>query len=520
MKKITKFLALILSVIACLSSVGCNGCGSKLENVINLGDNGEVLTNPDMGFNFTYYANTIYDFNNNLLEGDYLDDFPCPTVFFRIGWNWIEPVEGQFNWEFTDKIARDWIAHGKRIAFCWVATFPGDQSTPLWVKDAGAQGVQYKWALKNSTDQYPTLMTEQGFGNLEFNHIPVDAQEYALNRGIRNDGGQEVSVGDYENYRATWVANYDDAVFIQKLDNFLKAAAERYDSPDSEFFGKVEFIEIGSFGDWGEGHSSYTVGNRATAATRKKHIDLYLKYFKNVQLMVNDDAANTLDLLEYARDNGIGMSDHSIQVSDSNYPEEGRPGNSDAASVVYETQPVLLEEHNGREFLETYYNSVIDCHATYARINVNPYMADAAKFKDKIALKLGYRLVFNQVKFSQIKAGKTLKFEFKIKNDGAAPCYGGGNPTFKIVDETFGRTRATAVSSLDVKDLIVADTLTLRKAVEATGTAEVKLPDSLPKGTYYIVLSVAKDGVDTYNLPLDHKDEDNLRYKIATFTVK
>ena len=151
------------------------GCGGK-TNTITLQDNQALLTNPNMGWNFTYYANTIDDFNTVLQSGDYLDEFPCDIVFFRIGWNWIEPNEGEFNWDFTDKVANEWIEHGKRVAFCWVCTYPGDQSTPLWVKDAGAYGVDYSWQV-NANGEYCLSATDGGIGTLKFSDIPLDAQE-------------------------------------------------------------------------------------------------------------------------------------------------------------------------------------------------------------------------------------------------------------------------------------------------------------------------------------------------------
>ena len=88
MKKIKKYLTLILATLClttCLAS--CNE--DKGANVITLTDNQALLTNPDMGWNFTYYANCIYAFGDELQSGDYLDDFPCETVFFRIGWNYL-----------------------------------------------------------------------------------------------------------------------------------------------------------------------------------------------------------------------------------------------------------------------------------------------------------------------------------------------------------------------------------------------------------------------------------------------
>ena len=49
---------------------------------------------------------------------------------------------------------------------------------------------------------------------------------------------------------APWEPVFDDPVFLVKLENFLRAFAARYD-------GKpwLRYVDIGSIGDWGEGHS-------------------------------------------------------------------------------------------------------------------------------------------------------------------------------------------------------------------------------------------------------------------------
>lgn len=511
-KRLIAAVGLPLSIALALA--GC--AGKSAENVISLKDNGVLLTNPDMGYNFTYYANTIYDFNTTLAEGDFLDDFPCETVFFRIGWNWIEPEEGQFNWEFTDKVADEWIAHGKRVAFCWVVAFPGDQSTPLWVKDAGAQGTQYGWYERASGDPDERYFGTEGKPTtLTLDGIPQDAQDFTLNRGNRNDpnynGGQEVERGDFEHYRGSWIPDYEDEVFLEKWENFLSAAAARYDNNEH-----VEFIEIGSFGDWGEGHNSYTPGNPITPTAKRTHIALYLKYFKNVQLMVNDEVVRNTGLVDYVKENGIGLSDHTVQVPYPQYPGEGAPGNKEYAEQFYKEQPVLLENHNGTTFRETYYKSVNECHATWARINCNPYIAKSSEFTDLITLRLGYRLTFTEVSFGNLKAGKKVTFTFKMKNSGAAPCYRGGNPTFCLVD-SLGRVAAEATSEFNVKDLPVA--LTTEDAEVLTGEATMELPKSLVSDTYYIVVSVREGGEDRYALPLDHRDGSRNRYRIAQFEV-
>lgn len=524
-RSMKKILCWVLAIGVLLSCVACGK--KKLSNVVSVTDNEALLTNPGMGWNFTYYANTIYDFNTFLKAEDYLDAYPCDIVFFRIGWNWIEPKEGEFNWDFTDEIAEKWISKGKRIAFCWAVAFPGDQSTPLWVKDAGAQGFEYTWDRKivsaeGGTIEYdltdPAYYYTAGSRNLglKFENMPLDTQEWILNKGIRHDptynGGQEVEVGDLGNYRGSWIPYYDDVVFLEKWENFLKAAGERYDNNES-----VEFIEVGSFGDWGEGHASYSWENPITREIKTAHVDLYKKYFKNVQLFINDDVVgDNAYLVEYTKERNFGVSDHSVQVPNVGGNSEGRVGNASVTAQYYRDRPVLLENHNSTQIMENYYNSVNSCHASYARINCNPYMAIQSAWTNKITLRLGYRLTFTEFAFGDVVAGENLKIEYKIKNTGAAPCYGGGNPTFYLID-SLGRVKTKVVSSLDVKDLKVASSAA--KAQETTGKASLKIPKNLLPGEYYLVVSVTKDGEDYYNLPLDNRDGNRKRYQIATFEV-
>ena len=174
-----------------------------------MSDNGALITNPGMGWDFGYYANSLTNFGSTLKPDDYLDEFPCDICYFRLGWSDIEPEKGQYRWDLIDDVADKWIARGKRIAFRICCVFPGHQDTPLWVKDMGAEGVEY------NTNEVSRMLLGNDF--------------YA---GI-ND--------------TTWIAYYDDPVFLREFEIFLKAFASKYDGKDY-----VEFVDIGSLGSWGE----------------------------------------------------------------------------------------------------------------------------------------------------------------------------------------------------------------------------------------------------------------------------
>jgi len=48
-------------------------------------------------------------------------------------------------------------------------------------------------------------------------------------------------------------------------------------------------VDIGSIGDWGEGHCWAGSRKDLSFALRKEHIDLHLKHFNLSQLVISDD---------------------------------------------------------------------------------------------------------------------------------------------------------------------------------------------------------------------------------------
>jgi hypothetical protein len=167
----------------------------------------EPLINPGMGWVHFHYSNRLWAYGGVQPPGDTLEWFPgCSTIYFRIPWCYLEPEEGKFRWDLIDSYAQAWIDRGKKIAFRVIAS--EDRfvyATPEWVKNAGAKGIDYRSGQKYSPDA------------------------------------------------VLWDPVFDDPVFLAKLGNFLAAMAKRYNGNPH-----VAFIDIGSFGLWGEGHTGYS----------------------------------------------------------------------------------------------------------------------------------------------------------------------------------------------------------------------------------------------------------------------
>src|SRR5688572_4415191 len=167
-------------------------------------DDGRALVNPGMGWTLYFYSDFTDNYGSKLAPADTVDDFPgLSTVYMRVPWSMLEPQEGKFNWPLLDTPAQRWIAKGKQVAFrvtCSESMLR--YATPQWVEQAGAKG-----------------------------------HSYLLGTGRREDG-------------PLWDPDFDDPVFLAKLESFLKAFSARYDGNPN-----VAYIDIGSFGLWGEGHT-------------------------------------------------------------------------------------------------------------------------------------------------------------------------------------------------------------------------------------------------------------------------
>jgi len=206
-------------------------------------------------------------------DADLLDFPGMDHLYIRLAWSYLEPREGEFHWEVIDGLIDIWVARGLGISFrisCKeTSTDRIEQqfATPKWVMEAGAKGGYYRKGQQTGPD-------------------------------------------------GPWEPVFDDPIFMKKLENFLKAFAARYD-------GKpwLRYIDIGSIGDWGEGHTSSGSRIKYGFDQQRPHVDLHCKHFRKTQLVISDDFVYSIaDLKErqrmhqYIVDRRIAYRDDSILV--------------------------------------------------------------------------------------------------------------------------------------------------------------------------------------------------------------
>jgi hypothetical protein len=463
------------------------------QTVVRPPDTGETLVNPGMGWTMHFYSNFIENYGSKLEPSDTLDDWPGMSVaFLRVPWSFLEPKEGEFNWSLLDTPAQRWIAKGKRIALCvsccesWLR-----DAVPKWVQDAGAKGIEF----------------EEGKGP--------------------TPGG------------SLWEPDYLDPIFLAKLENFLAAMAKRYDGNPN-----VDFITVGSFGMWGEGHTVFSskLSEVKTLECVKRHIDIYTKYFKQTQLCISDDVAGAtkpgtnFPATDYAFSKGVTLRDDSILVS------QKKPWfHADMASQFWPTLPVILEHqhyNNGKGFGKwdgnTLLESVEAYHASYMSIHGWPreelfHLGDAVPHINR---RLGYRIQLREISWpAEVPLGEPFVVETAWANAGVAPCYGGGFWAMTLKDEKGGIASAHVDESFDVRRLEVTNatnTPPVRKLESRFVVAlahpnphlkRAHAPPTKP-GTYDLFVSVGRrDGTPQIALPLAGHDGQR-RYKVGQIKLK
>jgi hypothetical protein len=453
-------------------------------------DNGLALVNPGMGWTLHFYSNCIENYGSILEPSDTLEDWPgLSTIYLRVPWSFLEPQEGQFNWSLFDTPAQRWVAKGKKIALrvsCCESWWR--YATPKWVQDAGAKGLDFE------------------FGKGPCPNGPL------------------------------WEPDYLDPVFLKKLDHFLAALARHYDGNPN-----VAFIDIGSFGMWGEGHTGFgsQLSQAKTFEVVKKHIDLYVKHFHHTLLCISDDVAGSskpgrrFPETDYAISKGVTLRDDSILVE----PPPRSWYHAEMAQEFWPHWPVILEhEHYGSSKIRKAWSgdllikSIEDYHASYMSIHWWPRVElnENRETIERINRRMGYRLQLKSITWPvTIAANRPFTVDTSWENAGVAPCYGGGFWAMTLKDPKDGIAAVLVDESYDVRNLKVGapnhapiENLHSRftvayRHVEPLGT---HAPPMKP-GRYNLFVSIgAIDGTPQIALPMTG-DDGQRRYRLGTVEI-
>ncbi|MBR1746065.1 MAG: hypothetical protein IJ734_08895, partial [Fibrobacter sp.] len=246
------------------------------------------LSNPHKGF--TVPTGGAWTFVPEFEYGPYgsLNNKAWDLVSYGSGyqqWNKLNPAKGVYDWTELEKLLNALAEHNMGYA---LRVLP---YTPSFIKSDFPPQEEY--------DSTPPFAYEMGAKKIQ-----IDL------RGT-----------DFHAYAPVW----DDSIYIWAAKEFAKALAEKYDGDP-----RIEYIDVRTFGEWGEWHTSHMLGSVMPAdSVLKDMLDYYASVFKKTQLVLpsngfGDVYTHALDLGITKRDDGFigipGRPDTLLRAYNANLP--------------------------------------------------------------------------------------------------------------------------------------------------------------------------------------------------------
>ena len=490
----------------------------------------EALINPGMGLVCYHNAGRFWAYGSKTAPGDTLDWFPgVSTIYFRLLWSDLEPREGEYHWEIIDSFAQPWIARGKKLALRIICSNQTTNAVPDYVRAAGAKGAWF---------DYPPE---------DWRRTPV------LSR--------------------FWEPVFDDPVFLEKYEAFMRAFAARYDGDES-----VAFVDIGSIGLYGEGHTYGTVKlNEAdTERINLIHYDLHRRVLPRTQLIVSHSAAHPAifkgmkdtPLLAKARELGIGFRNDSVFCYGYRKPPcswtDGCWARLFAPTlpVVIETGHYSMTQANGQWHSDRLVPCAEAFQASYFSIHGFPdrMWKELRPEYEELARRIGYRFELREASWpDEVRVGEPVEIRAEWVNVGVAWCHepafaawtltdAKDNVVWTCVDERFDfREAYPKIDGIPTWDLTTPgprvegrehpvsrasvcrfgfDAVTMTNDIVYIQTKELGYgpPDAwqmLKRGEYDLSVSVgSRQGTPRIALPLEGQIGTTRRYRLGKVRVK
>ena len=290
---------------------------------------------------------------------------------------------------------------------------------------------------------------------------------------------------------------YDNAVFIEKQINVIKALGARYDGNQD-----VCFVDMGSIGQWGEWHVDPDAKDPAKIVfpsdeNAGKIIDAYFANFKKTPLVALIAFKQKYGF-QYGTSKGSGWRADCWGDMDSlgwNHMKGVYPQALDGAKAheAWKNGPVALEtcwtmeEWFKRGWdIDYTLNKALEWHATGINNGTETipkeWYAKVVEFEKK----LGYRFVLNELTYpSKAAKGKAITCTMKWQNKGVAPVYNNYELAIQLVSKTNAANKFTITSDADLKKLLPGST---------DVKSSINIPGQIEAGEYEVQLAIVAPG--------------------------
>lgn len=353
-------------------------------------------------------------------------------------WNKLNPAKDVYDWTELDKLLDALAEHNMGYA---LRVLP---YSPSFVKGDDTPEEDYDWT--------PKFVYESGAKKI-------------------------TATVQWNGYRAT-VPVWDDPVYLQAAKDFGTALAKKYDGDP-----RIEYIDIRSFGEWGEWHASHLNGSEMPSeAVQIEMLDHYASVFKKTLLVLpssgmGDVYTHALSLGITKRDDGFisipGRPDSLVRAYEANLP------------TIAENQAGYATMLNNNDIIpggylkwtpQRWVDAITTAHLTY-------YVLDQDSDE-------GYKF-YKENKALADSMSKVIGYNFRVMSAELVNVTGAaGIAAVNAAKASVASTAATSTLNITVKNTGVApcffDVYLVAEFVDSTGTALAQLGETvrIPKGTF------------------------------------
>ena len=265
------------------------------------------LTNPHKGFTVPTEAAWTFDPGFEYGPHGSLNNGAWDLVTYGSGyqqWNKLNPAKGAYDWSELEELLDALSAHNMGYA---LRVFP---YSPSFIRDDGTPEENYDW-----TPKY-----------------------------VYEEGAKKITARYKDNNANAAVPVWDDSVYLHYAKEFATALAAKYDGDP-----RIEYIDVRSFGEWGEWHVSNLDGSHMPSVEiQKDMLKHYASVFKKSLLVLPSDGYG--DVYTYALSLGVTKRDDCLI---------GIPGTADSLVRAYEANMPTVAENCGGYAIMLNYTDVI-----------------------------------------------------------------------------------------------------------------------------------------------------------------